>query len=232
MTLRSIYFTNIGLKEGAADILSRIASLEPKRREAILNASLKEFAAKGYEDASTNVMAREAGISKALFFHYVNSKKDLFLFLFDYSCKVLEKELTTYQELIKQEKDVFARVRQGVRLKTELLYQKYPPVYAFYKVASYTDSEQFNEYFSVKNDFLLKSGLEQLYEGIDESRFREGIDVQRAVRIIFWASEGFANELHKKINTGKGFRIDRPELDRYWAEYAACLEVLEKSFYR
>ena len=37
-----------------------------QRRDAILNAALKEFALRGYDDASTNVIAREAGISKAL----------------------------------------------------------------------------------------------------------------------------------------------------------------------
>ena len=63
-------------------MFSKFLSLEPERRNAILNAALKEFAGKGFDDASTNVIAKEASISKPLMFHYVNNKKDFFLFLY------------------------------------------------------------------------------------------------------------------------------------------------------
>ncbi len=49
-----------------------------KRRDTILNTALKEFSSQGYDKASTNVIAKEAGISKALMLHYVDSKKELF----------------------------------------------------------------------------------------------------------------------------------------------------------
>lgn len=43
--------------------------LQKQRKEALLNAALKEFAEVGYEQASTNRIARDAGISKPLMFH-------------------------------------------------------------------------------------------------------------------------------------------------------------------
>ena len=48
---------------------AKLLNLEPGRRDAILNAALKEFILEGYDKASTNVIAKEAGISKALMFH-------------------------------------------------------------------------------------------------------------------------------------------------------------------
>ena len=48
--------------------------LQKQRKEALLNAALKEFAEVGYEQASTNRIARDAGISKPLMFHYVGNK--------------------------------------------------------------------------------------------------------------------------------------------------------------
>ncbi|MEM5769547.1 MAG: TetR/AcrR family transcriptional regulator, partial [Bacillota bacterium] len=57
-----------------------------------MNAALREFASKGFDDASTNVIAKESGISKPLMFHYVKNKKDLFLFLFDYCLEILDRE--------------------------------------------------------------------------------------------------------------------------------------------
>lgn len=53
---------------------TKLLDLSPQCRDAVLNAALKEFSLQGYDNASTNVIAKEAGISKALMFHYVSSK--------------------------------------------------------------------------------------------------------------------------------------------------------------
>ena len=47
-------------------------------RRKILDAAIAEFAARGYEAASTNRICRQAEISKGLLFHYYRSKKTLF----------------------------------------------------------------------------------------------------------------------------------------------------------
>src|SRR5690625_6610228 len=70
----------------------KISKLEPKRKDAILNAALKEFSTNGFDNASTNVIAKEAGISKGLMFHYITSKEKLFLFLYDYCVDRINKE--------------------------------------------------------------------------------------------------------------------------------------------
>ncbi|MCL1981800.1 MAG: TetR/AcrR family transcriptional regulator, partial [Clostridiales bacterium] len=73
-------------------MLTKIELLEPQRRDVLLNAALKEFVTKGYDEASTNIIAKEAGISKGLMFHYVNSKKDLFFFVYDYFTDMMDRE--------------------------------------------------------------------------------------------------------------------------------------------
>jgi TetR/AcrR family transcriptional regulator len=65
-------------------MFSKFLSLDRDRKNAILNAALREFASKGFDETSTNVIAKESGISKPLMFHYINNKKDFFLFLYDY----------------------------------------------------------------------------------------------------------------------------------------------------
>ena len=64
---------------------TKFERLEEPRKTQLINAALKEFAAKGYDDASTNIIAKESGLSKSLLFHYVNSKRELFLLLYDYA---------------------------------------------------------------------------------------------------------------------------------------------------
>ena len=56
--------------------------------------SAKGISIQGYDNASTNVIAKEAGISKALMFHYVSSKQDLFLAVYDYFSDVMEKNIS------------------------------------------------------------------------------------------------------------------------------------------
>ncbi len=110
---------------------------------------LKEFAGKGFDDASTNVIARESGISKPLMFHYVNSKKDFFLFLFDYCIEILEKQY--FDRIDVEEKDIFERLRQTCLLKIQVM-QKYPWIFDFVRVAVLTDSE------AVRDELAKKRG--------------------------------------------------------------------------
>ncbi|WP_269848327.1 TetR/AcrR family transcriptional regulator [Methanosarcina horonobensis] len=120
-------------------MFTKLLHLEPKRRDAIINAALKEFASKGYDDASTNVIAKESGISKGLLFHYINTKKDLFLFLFDYCNQVLKEE---YFDLINfNERDILERFRQTYLLKVDVIH-KYPRIFEFIKVALLTETNE------------------------------------------------------------------------------------------
>jgi AcrR family transcriptional regulator len=50
-----------------------------ERREAILEAALTEFADRGFEGASTDAIARAAGISQPYVFRLFGTKKELFL---------------------------------------------------------------------------------------------------------------------------------------------------------
>ncbi len=50
----------------------------PQRRALILDAALRTFAANGYDGASMDEIATEAGISKAVVYDHVASKRDLY----------------------------------------------------------------------------------------------------------------------------------------------------------
>jgi AcrR family transcriptional regulator len=50
-----------------------------ERREAVLEAARREFGRAGYHGASTDAIAREAGISQPYLFRLFGSKKDLYL---------------------------------------------------------------------------------------------------------------------------------------------------------
>ena len=52
--------------------------LKREKQDRMINASLKVFAENGYRHASTDVIVKDAGISKGLLFHYFTSKMGLY----------------------------------------------------------------------------------------------------------------------------------------------------------
>jgi AcrR family transcriptional regulator len=66
----------------------------PERREEILAVALRHFAEGGYHGTSTEVIAREAGISQPYLFRLFRTKKELFLACNDRAC---EKVLDTFR---------------------------------------------------------------------------------------------------------------------------------------
>lgn len=203
-----------------------VGNLEDNRRDAILNAALKEFATKGFDKASTNVIAKESGISKGLMFHYVNSKKDLFLFLYDYCTDMINKE---YFELMNfNEQDIFERLRQSYLLQIELL-QKHPWIFEFNKVITITKSEEINKELEERTKGKQSLCYETMFNLIDESKFREGLDVERCKQLIFWANIGFTNQILEDIRNSEKNELD---YDMIIAQLDVFFNELRKIFYQ
>lgn len=204
----------------------KIVNLEDKRRDAILNAALKEFATKGFDEASTNAIAKESGISKGLMFHYVNSKKDLFLFLYDYCTEMVDKE---YFKLMNfNERDIFERLRQSYLLQLELL-QKHPWIFEFNKISADTKSDEINKEMEERKKGKQSLCYETMFDSIDESKFREGLDVERCKQLIFWANIGFTNQLLEDIRSSEKNELD---YDKIIAQLDGYLNELRKIFYK
>lgn len=63
-----------------------------QRKEQILQIALMEFIEKGYYGTSTREIAKIAGISSGLMFHYFNSKQELYETLIEIGCSELSLE--------------------------------------------------------------------------------------------------------------------------------------------
>ncbi len=203
-----------------------IQKLEPNRRKIILNAALKEFANKGYDNASTNVIAKEAGISKALMFHYVNSKKELFLFLYDYCGEMIQKE---YLELMNfNERDVFESLKQSYLLQLELM-QKHPWIFEFNRMSSITKSDEINKALEERAKGKQPLCYETMFGAIDESKFREGLNIERCKQLIYWANIGFTNQILEEIRSHGFTTLDYDKVVEKLDDY---LTELRKIFYK
>ncbi len=206
-------------------MITKLLDLDPQRRDAILNAALKEFSLQGYDNASTNVIAKEAGISKALMFHYVSSKQELFLIVYDYFSGLMKKE---YFELMNyDEKDIFDRLRQSYLLQIKLL-EKYPWISEFSKLMRITNSTEVNKELEKRASKENSNCYPKLFDKVDETKFRNGLDIEKCKQIIFWSNVGFTNQLLGDIRNGDISAFNCESIIKKIDEY---FDELKKVFY-
>lgn len=207
-------------------MISKFLSLETEKQTRILNAALKEFAHKGYKNASTNEIVKTAEISKGLLFHYFKNKKELYLFLFDYCIEVLVNDF--YNKIDLYESDIIERLRQFSQVKLKML-ERYPDIIRFVEVAYMEDSIEVRNDVEERISKLTDSNMKKAFEGIDVSKFKEGVDVEKAINIIIWTFEGMSNSEIKKAKLSASEGID---YNRIINDVDVYIEMFKEWFYK
>ncbi len=197
-------------------------SLNTDKQERIIEAALVEFARKGYERASTNEIVKEAAISKGSLFVYFNNKKELYLFLLDYAAKVINK---IYSEVDWSETDVFKRMK-ALCMARYKIYKSYPHAFNFLKSTAYEGADEVKAEIQKLTSILIAEGFEKGYKDIDRSKFREDIDIKRALDIISWTMLGFAEQQRDRVGSIED--VDVTILD----EENSYFEILQRCFYK
>jgi TetR/AcrR family transcriptional regulator len=205
---------------------SKFLNVDPEKQERIINAASKEFTQKGYDNASTNEIVKEAGISKGLLFHYFNNKKGLYLFLFDYLQEMFREKI--YEKINWNEKDLFIRYREIGLLKFELI-KRYPETVNFIKVAYLEDSNEVKSDLEQRHNVSIAAAYQKLFTDFDHTKFKEGIDINKAIQIIFWSMEGFANQQKEKL---KALSMDQVNPEETLVEMESYLDMLKEAFYK
>ena len=170
----------------------RFFSLPEERQQAIINAGYRVFSRNTYKNSPMSEIARDAGISKSLLFHYFHNKKELYLFLWD-KCAQITIELMTKYGCYSQS-GLFESMEQGMRAKMEIV-RLYPDMASFTIKAFYEKDpevnvavqESYHRYFNLKAD---KARM-----NFDPEQFIPGLDIPMMYREMYWASEGYLWEM-------------------------------------
>lgn len=203
-------------------IHSIFKNLKSEKQERIINAAIKEFVQSGFEKASTNKIVKGANISKGSLFHYFHSKKDLYFYLIEYSVQIVEQ---IYEQIDVNEPDIFKRIEK-LGLKKLHIQRKFPQVFDFLTSCVQEESDEVKVEIKHKIHLIFEKGFEKLYGNIDYSKFREGIDVQKAIDILNWTMLGFAERAIHQFNT---FEDIGQQYIKEWESYS---NVLKRSFYK
>lgn len=207
-------------------MFSKFYSSDSEKQVRILNAALKEFAEKGYKNASTNQIVKEAGISKGLLFHYFNSKKELYLFLYDHFIEMFLEQIKEHVDW--DDKDLFNRNRQIASLKIKL-FQKHPEIFTFFTSVFTEEAKEIKNAVKTRKEKFMNNNYKEMLSDIDLTKFKEDLDVEKTLNIITWSLEGFSNRQQEKI---KGLSLDQINLEEILDELDDYIEVLKKSFYK
>jgi AcrR family transcriptional regulator len=198
---------------------------EDSKQTDILNAAMAEFC-NGYEKASTDAIVKSAGVSKGLLFHYFGSKKELFLHAYDYAIKTVMAEF--YDLINLNERDVLERWRQIALLKMDIMH-KYPMIFNFIAHASFPDNEDVKSGILEQRSKLTNDVYPKIFYDIDRTLFREGIDVDAAIRVIVYTIEGYAqNEAHPDKSTEDYY----DEYERYLKDLDRYIKLFRTCFYK
>jgi AcrR family transcriptional regulator len=171
-------------------------------------------------------MVKEAEISKGLLFHYFKNKKELFLFLYDYCIDLAVNDF--YNKINLEERDIIVRLRQISLTKLELR-DKYPDIFNFILTAYMEDSSEVKEELDKVNAELLKSNYSRIFDDIDVTKFKEGIDISKAINIIIWTFDGFSNGVIDKAKLTSGKEID---FESAFKEADIYIEMFKNCFYK
>lgn len=214
--------------KGVPAINPQFWNLDAEKQNRIIGAAMREFAQKGYKNASTNGIVKNARISKGLLFHYFGSKKELFCFLLDYSRKIFRDEFLS--RLNTGRTDLITRLRDVGLLKIELA-RKYPDLYGFMLGSMTDDSAEIRPEMQKLYSDSFNKEFYKVIANVDTSGIKDGLDKKRVSEVIVWTVQSFAKRELDKLNshtTGK----NEFDLMAVTADFDAYLELLRNAFYK
>ncbi|MBD8070050.1 TetR/AcrR family transcriptional regulator [Bacillus sp. PS06] len=197
-------------------------SLKPEKQERIINAALKEFVQSGFDKASTNEIVKEAQISKGSLFNYFHNKKQLYFYLIDYGMKVVE---IIFEHIDLTETDLFVRLEKLGFEKLQIQ-RKYPQVFDFLTSLYQEESDEVKADIQGRIQLIQKEGFARIYENIDYTKFRDDIDIQKAIEILTWTMYAFGEKAIKQL-----ISFDKVG-EEYLKEWESYSQILKSSFYK
>jgi AcrR family transcriptional regulator len=209
----------------SADI-EKFMKLKDDKRNRILNAAMKEFRY-GFKKASTDIIVKEAGISKGLLFHYFGTKEQLYVFLARYGADLMQGD---YFEMINQgHQDILEVFWQMALLKKDIANQ-HPYLYDFLNGVYIHRADA----PGVEITTLLEEEERILYDEIlskcDMGLLRDDIDHRKAIDIIFIVMENIMTVEESRVFSAGG--RDDENYEKFLEVLRGYSDIFKKTLYK
>ena len=184
----------------------------------IINGAMKCFSIHGYEKASMADIAKEAGVSKALLFHYFETKKKLFLYLWNLTAEKTRESV--FASDVEGDKDFFSAMEKGLKAKMDLA-RSWPWMAIFAVKAWYEDDPEVSPDITKSTDPYAKVTGETLRQLYPDTDFRDDLDIGVMYKDMYYMSEGY---LWHEMQRGE---IDPNKMEK---EYMAFIKLWRKAY--
>ena len=194
--------------------------LPEARQDLIRNGAMLEFGAGTFKKTSADSIAKRAGVSKALLFHYFKDKRELYLYLFQYA---IDECMNIFNKHILKaeyfgERDFFATLETGHKVKMDMV-RRHPGLFRFVMRAYYEQDSALSPKLRRKLDDVLEHATDSFLSRMDLRKFRDGVDPRAVLRLLTLASKGMLAE------TGA---CTAEEIDKLFQEYQKYAERLRQ----
>ena len=189
-------------------------ALPQEKQRKIINAGYRVFGEYSYRKSPVGEVAKEAGISKSLLFHYFRNKKEFYFFLWKEAIRTSEEFLEGWE---RAEGDPFFDILEGGIARKIRILEAYPKLSAFVMKAFYeTDREVAGQIQEICSELLWKYN-EIVLNALDSEEFIPGLDLQMMYRQMYWASDGYMREALLKGELAPGqVTEDFRQMVRFW----------------
>ena len=210
----------IGVKGGRA-MNEKFFSLPKERKDLIRNSAMLEFGESTFQKTSADAIAKRAGVSKGLLFHYFKDKRELYLYLYDYALKVCLRKFFA-QIYALAETDFFALLELGHQTKMEMV-RRHPGLFRFVMRTYYERDSVLTPKLRQGLDDLMEQATEEFIRRVDVWKFKEGADPRQVIRLLTLMSEGML------ARTGAS---TAQEIEALYQEYLAYADMLRRHLYK
>jgi TetR/AcrR family fatty acid metabolism transcriptional regulator len=161
---------------------------EPGKRERILDAAIKVFAAEGFYNAKVSQIAQAAGVADGTIYLYFKSKDDLLIQLFE---DRMERVNANLREALATETSAVGQIKRVVKLHLELVGQNREMAEVI-SVELRQSSKFIREYANPKFAEFLRLIAGAVVEGQRKGELRHDIDPYILARALFGALDEIA----------------------------------------
>lgn len=200
--------------------MDKFSNLPKEKQNTIIDAALKTFGTNGYKKTSISDIAAAAGISKAMVFHYFGTKKALYLYLINLCGTIMMDEVN--EKFDNSVTDFFDRIKMSSNIEISAM-KRHAAIPSFLTSAYFENDEDvkedLNAIFASSEDFRNKIA----FDGMDISRFKEGVDIRLLMKMLLWMADGYTKEMSNKTEIN---------FDNMLEEFDKCLDMIKNNFYR
>ncbi|MCL2820676.1 MAG: TetR/AcrR family transcriptional regulator [Oscillospiraceae bacterium] len=197
--------------------MRKFLSLPQEKQNRIVDAAMTLFGEVGYKKAYISEIASDAGISKALIFHYFGSKKGLYSYLVYYTGKIVMTE--AQHERDTANKDFIDRALTTIKFRLSLK-NRYPAMNAFIE-SVYNEDEPEVEADIERLKAIATDMHSKVELSVSETAYlRQGVDPALVMDLVEKYTEGIVYEWHAGNS-----------IDDTMAGVHRCLDMLKRTLF-